>query len=88
MNEKEQEELFPEEEVNKIARQQLLVDKIGRKQGGPFPNTVKPEKLFQKFHKTRKKRTKQDIFNRAEGYLRWKEASDAINTEEATPLDE
>jgi len=84
-----QTEMFSEEaEAKRIARQEALVDNIGRKQGGPYPNTVKPEKLFQKFHKPHKKRSKSEIYQKAMAYLEQKKAKDAINTEESTPLDE
>jgi len=86
-----QAEMFPlDSEANKIAKQEALLDKIGQKQGGRFPNPVKPEKLFEKFptRKRRKKPTRKQIYDKAMAHLKYKEASDAINTEEATPLDE
>lgn len=75
------------ESVN-IARQEALLDKIGRSMDTGFPQTVKPEKIFEKFHKPRKKRTRKQIYDKAMAYLNQKKAVDAINTEEATPLDE
>jgi len=86
-----QAEMFPKDgEADKIAKQEALLDKIGQKQGGRFSKTVKPEKLFKEFHiqKRRRKPTRKQIYDKAMAYLKYKEASDAINTEEATPLDE
>ena len=79
-----------DEEANKIAKQETLLDKIGQKQGGRFFNTVKPEKLFKEFHiqKRRRKPTRKQIYDKAMAYLKYKKTSDAINIDEATPLDE
>lgn len=87
-NETQMEMFAKDEEANKIAKHEALLDKIGQKQGGQFPNTVKPEKLFKEFYKRRRKPTRKQIYDKAMAYLKYKEASDAINTEEATPLDE
>lgn len=84
-----QTELIPEEaEANKIARQEALLDKINRSLDKGYPQSVKPGKIFEKFHKTRKKRTRKQIYDKAMAYINQKRISDAINTEEATPLDE
>ena len=64
------------------------MDKVGQSMGTRFPQSIKPESIFQKFHKRRRKPSKEQLAQKAEGYRKWKEASDAINTEEATPLDE
>lgn len=52
-----------------------------------FPKPTKPAKTFVEFHKKRRKPSKAQIVEKAKQYLKWKEASDAFNTEEATPLD-
>lgn len=81
------------EEATDIHEQQkigqgTLQDKIGKAYNSRFPDYPKPAKIFESHHKRRKGKTKGQIIRRAEGYLRWKEASDALNVEPGTPLDE
>ena len=66
---------------NRIAQQENLLDKVSRSYQTLYPNEPKPHKLFQEFHKRRKKTTKAELARRATAYKKWKEASDAINTE-------
>jgi hypothetical protein len=62
--------------------------KIGNSYDNRYGKDVKPRKLLENPHKPRPKRTKKSLVKSAYGFLRWKGASDAINSENPTPLDD
>lgn len=75
-----------------ITQGQVLLDRVGlaynRKtfnhKSRKFP---KPENLYQREKPKRRKKTKGGLVARAQGYLRWKNAQDALNTEKAALSD-
>lgn len=71
-----------------LAAKESLTDRVGQSLESRFPRPPKPGRLYKEFHKRRKKQTKTQLVKRATDYLNWKKAADAINTEEAIPLDE
>jgi hypothetical protein len=73
--------------VQQTTRQEVLLDQVGQSLTSRFPDPPKPEKMYEQFHKRRKPPGKTAICRQAEGYLRWREAADAINTEDRTPFD-
>jgi hypothetical protein len=71
-----------------LLRGEIFIDKVGQNYNSRFAKDPKPDKIFTGKEKKTRKKSKLSLFNRANGWLNWKKASDAVNTEEATPLDE
>ena len=71
-----------------IIRGEILLDKIGRAYSRKRRYYPKPEKMYQQDKSRRKAKTKGQVIARAQGYINWKKAHDALNVERGTPLDE